>query len=163
MRTQFIASDIGISSTREQIDDRASRALSLVENLRVAEALNLYKDDDEKPLPRRVIIPHHSTPFPLPPSAVYSRPLKIKEAELLLKAAKIEFNKITSTYIAPGIIDRDTARILYPKAQCVVAELPAEIVGTDGKVEKTTANAHMLFVWGKRGWKIAKVMLENIF
>lgn len=154
-------SDIRIG---EPVDERAAQALAMVENLRTEAALNLYVDK-RKWLHRRITVNSRPTLLPLPLTSVYSRPLTFEEARTLLRSAGIEFRSIDSTYVANfGIIDHDTARTLYPKAQCVVAELPAELVDSYGEVIKIFVNVHLFFIWKKgKGWDLVKAMVEEKF
>lgn len=145
----------------EPIEERAAQALAVVEEMKTKTALN--KDNDKRPR-QRLAVNNRPAPLPLPPTGIYSRPLTFREAEMLLKSAEIVFSIIKNTYIADYgyFLDRDTARPICHRAQCVVAELPAEMVCSDGRAVKTTANVHLLFVWEKeRGWKLVKAMVEK--
>lgn len=159
--------EVSDAQTGEPVDERAAQALALVEDMKAKTALSLYEDKRPR---QRIAVTSQSAPLPLPPTGIYSRPLTFKEAEMLLKSAGIDFSNISSTYVADsGIIDHNTARVLYPRAQCVVAELPADLVverkGGERIVAERAALAtvHLLFVWGKRGWKLVKAMVEKKF
>lgn len=149
----------------EPVDERVAQALALVEEMKTKTALSLYEDEDnDKWLRQHIAINNRPAPLPLPSENIYSRPLTKREAEMLLKSAEIVFSIIKNTYIADYgyFLDRDTARPICHRTQCVVAELPAEMVCSDGRAVKTTANVHLLFVWEKeRGWKLVKAMVEK--
>lgn len=120
----------------------------------------------------RTTVKSHNAPLPLPPptgTGLYSRPLTQREAEMLLKIARIEHHGVDTTYVNTcGITDRNTARVLYPRTQCIVTRLPAKMtyINKRGNIVRTDTaimNVHLFFVWEKKGgWKPIKAMLEEI-
>lgn len=162
----WLQDDEKVFDTGEPADEKAEQALLLVESFQAKAALDLYAD--EQPHQRIATTCRTAkSPSGLPNHAYeYERPLKRGEAEALLKSAGIAFQQVVHTYVADwtSLIDQ-AGTVLRPRAQCIIAEVPAEQVYSGKKVGETTVNVHFFFVYveEKKGWRLIRAMLEQKF